>query len=513
MSQPHDVGLRGNAGYSSNNFLIKADSGFWTTYVNQDHPTIFRPFPNVLPDGTFGQVRLSLADNDAGPWLASVWIARQVGDKQPVTFIVRTRSSDSSRPTPFDMLVQTVTVATKAAVKRGESFPWTYLTIAIPGKGKYLNRAQEMGLIQGATLSSQGKNYRNRPQLRRVICLPKTAMDSLRKLLNIRSDRVAERKTYAEEFACGEFTHPAAGRVIVVRIKQATTEQTDDSESTFIRYEVVLGDPAPIPEIKIRENWLPWDDVLQFPTDEQQMGIMAGAFRIELLRWAFQGTGLLTPSMMGAAVVDMTSRQPQPAPLTPEGAPQMYPPPGVSAPADRVWRGVVPPGSAGAADNPNVVHPTLTGVAPAAPAVAPLTYPPVTPSVAAPADRPSWVGPVQTPVAPGPVVTTPMYPPQSIPGSTGAVDNPSIGRPISMVVPPATNLAGNAPAQGQTIDWDKAETAAPEEAAAAGSDIAAPTEWPGAGPADTPSGTSGDAAVRSAIVDFEARRKKLKEKK
>jgi hypothetical protein len=151
--------------------------------------------------------------------------------------------------------------------------------------------------------------------------LKKSAVQSLRAKIN---NRKSEEGTYendpAELFECGDFLNPEHGGIFIIRKEQEDGAEADPGEPVYsmgpkvakdsgfspMKYEVVVSysPEQPVPRNFIASAWVPWQNALYIPTDEEQIKILAEIFPDELIRWAFARTGLLSPSMKGQTIYE-----------------------------------------------------------------------------------------------------------------------------------------------------------------------------------------------------------------
>ena len=300
--------------------ILRPESNCRAVYLNLDHPTHFRVFPMPLTKG-FAPVRKSTDQTDIGSsWLVHTWIVNRVGDRKQISFIARPPKTKPSHKMPIEKLYDRVREADYEFQEMKKSFRFSYL---LKWNNKtstcYLSRPQPMAFCQGVLLRHRDEDLYGNPRAKQVLYLKKSALMSLRDLINTPVEGKTEwKRDPAEIFACGDFLNPKAGHVMVVLKdkpkKSKSSGQADfsgigssrSSDQDVTRYKVFFRkETQPVPPSIIRDCWVDWKELLYIPTEEQQMELMIEAFSGEVLKWAFaRDTDLLTPSLKGQLIFD-----------------------------------------------------------------------------------------------------------------------------------------------------------------------------------------------------------------
>lgn len=491
----------------------------WTPCYG-DGITVIRILPQHGPEpGTWEPYRKSAEHNDFGDWIRRYPAVRAMGDP-PVTFI--TNEPDNAaipdpRMTPGWILFNAI----DSAVQRGQDRPgWAALLRGGRNRGAQLPRPSEVYLVQCAVMHHKTRTYSppkpfDNPQARPIVMElgPSAGLAMLAELNRTREGYVGGSGNWEDVMALsdpvainlGQFVtfyklsdgdprqqrnpQQAGWNAAPTAWQQPQGRQQEQIgfgcylESTFGQF------PANMEQVqeRIRTLVAPWDNILEFPTIEQQAHLLADKFPADVIEYAFAdypewipehvrrraraavtAPGAAIPPGPGGPVQGagpMGTQMPMAAPpmaaggwgalptaMPPQAMPPAAPPP-VGAPTAPAAPQAMPPLSAAfgpMAVPPSAAAPPVSGgwgamgapTAPSAPSgpMAPQVAPQAPPAaVAPPATIPAsmaWMGQAN-PVA---------APPAAIPAAAPPAAIPAAAPPVQAPVAPQAPLPPSAPA-------------------------------------------------------------------
>jgi hypothetical protein len=306
---------------------------------SKDHETIVRVYPEPFDDGSgFFPYRHSADINHFTNWLAVDYVARYVGSEQRITFITRCLNQDpNTSEMLWDRLVRIVIRSIDndhpewGSLIRGK----TGLGAAIPGQTMRQAKAKIHAFVQGILLKHKGNSYRKQPKPNVVVMLPPTARISLQNMCNkqINGWR-GDEDDYISRFECGDWLDPAEGRELIIKFRKSKANDDDSVEVNFDTtraagvappadtaggafanaYDVELaGYKTPIPGDLINQYYKPWDKVLRYLNEQEQVELMCSAFKPDVVKAAFGGMGLLPKSVEFGRTTSAPAATEQPA--------------------------------------------------------------------------------------------------------------------------------------------------------------------------------------------------------
>jgi hypothetical protein len=268
---------------------VRAEKPAW----NQRH-TVLRPFPGRDPDNpaAFDAFKLSDTKRDFGDWIRSVLVAR-VGTSPGFTFPVcdpRDPMIDKHQ-TPAWVLYNAINNAVRADAARYAS--WLPLVVKVPGatSDPPITKPKPLGLVQGFLIVRQSK------VLQPPMGLDPSGDTVVLMLTEAATNTLCEKADEAPQ----DLVHPAAGMYINIYqegspalfnsggVQTATPQQGwgasqagggGGQQQGFVGYSVDLlplfnGMPAAITDPAILSLVKPWDDIIDFPTIEEQVRMIA----------------------------------------------------------------------------------------------------------------------------------------------------------------------------------------------------------------------------------------------
>jgi hypothetical protein len=309
--------------------ILKSTSGMYFYRPGWDHVSIIRPLPAPLEDGSGCQpYRKSMSEFDYSPWIESKHIALYIGSMKKVSFIDEVPGQNRKfYQTPLDKLIQTV----KSKVK---GFGVDYDEYGDAKNNLHpVHPSSPSALIQCIVLNYKGKNYfaEGSPLTNIVFSLTRSAKTALDELLEEENETFSgDPADFINRFKFGNVLDPVNGSVLKIIGQGDASETTASSsgysidasslkkkansgDSEFKKYQVVIGEKAPIKQEVINRLWKPWDKVLWLMQPDQQVELLCTAFPRNIMRAAFSDTDWLPKSVAAGKTITPMSDVTAPA--------------------------------------------------------------------------------------------------------------------------------------------------------------------------------------------------------
>lgn len=161
--------------------------------------------------------------------------------------------------------------------------------------------------IQCCVLEHNDKNYRQKPLVRKVMILRATARRSLEELCNKEVEPYHGDPEAGERYIAHNWLDPEQGCELIVT--SALKEDREGNKS--IGYDCKFGNPCPIPAKFVTEYFMPWEQVINFLTPEQQIEKLATVFPPEMIKYAFRTNETLLPGSVRSNKIISTPSIPQ----------------------------------------------------------------------------------------------------------------------------------------------------------------------------------------------------------
>lgn len=328
----------------------------WRTF------TEIRVFPSPAENGDWHPMRTSIEYDQFGPGIEAKPACRKLGVYEQFTYITEIPGHDGEDPT---------TKLTRALISTAEESPhdlpreWAEWCKGGPGRAAKVGKVQTCVFFQGAALSIKGKPCQNRITKTAEPRFPILFMGSISLLMtfsrkgNTRvegSDMPAKlpavdtpegRQEFdricGAAFELGDWCSAEHGRIMKIF-------QAEVGENERPHYEIEMLDEKPLNEAmqnRVRDLWLPWDQLLRHHTAEQQIGYLKRAFPKEVLDFALgrsEYEGLLPEGVAGSWQKLQARLSGAWSPGMPDAAQhqvqqyqQSQQPPAQQAPADDGW--------------------------------------------------------------------------------------------------------------------------------------------------------------------------------
>jgi len=312
-----DHGSSGGGFGSADNYVLLPTSGaeLWSTSWN-NKLTSFRPFPVPDDSGQLSPYRYSAEAGDFGDWIRAYPVFKG-GVKQLVTFLLFDPASDRDydlHDNPAFVLFHAI----NGAVNSGQGAPsWPPLLKGGAGRAASLTKPDQLFLMQGALMEQGGKLYsppRGGGQTDRLVVLALSGGTG-RKLKTMLDDRASgyngpvedydRSMTYGDPVSLqhGRYIRfcQAPGQLSVAQPQAQTAgfggsrNEAQSRDAEVKGYDIVIeptfrGATANLAAVEplIRSRVKPWPDLLNFPTTQEQVLILARAFPPDVVDYAFR---------------------------------------------------------------------------------------------------------------------------------------------------------------------------------------------------------------------------------
>ena len=271
--------------------------------------TIFRIYPEIADGREMPQRRSSNA-NDFTYWMRPEKSVHRMGVKGDFSVFVRPAGKDQRYQGPIERFVWTLKRAFKE-VGSETIFPAAYRQWEKMGGG--LPLVEYRGLLQGMLFENQGKTFMENgvvaPLHPVLLMCNKSARNALEDACNQEVNPSAER--LVDKYFAGDLTSVAGGRAIALIYHP-------QSGQTLSHYGLtVCQQPTPLDLGMVVSEWMPWDDLLFFYTEEEQMNLLLEYFPQDIVDYVFGGTNLyplLPSSVRGLWARRCSGQAPQPHP-------------------------------------------------------------------------------------------------------------------------------------------------------------------------------------------------------
>ena len=246
--------------------------------------TLFRIFPEFDMQGVEQPMRIG-----TGPCAFSYWIRGEKATRYfgsgKLTMCTRVKGKPYSYEGPVDRFASAMRRDLNIKNEKCRQFPPEWLSWI--GEKGLLSRIAIVGLIQGMLFEHEGRlmvdpvTRSYKPIYPAVLMVTQTARINLGNL--------------GDDPKNGDFVSCAGGRMLrVTFIPQSGTSLT--------QYVASLEEkPFPINPETARKNWLPWDKMLQFFTEEEQIDLLCQNFPPEAVDYVFGDTNLREAFPVGVA--------------------------------------------------------------------------------------------------------------------------------------------------------------------------------------------------------------------
>jgi hypothetical protein len=281
-----------------------------------EHSTLLRMLPKPINETEVEPYRLSADNYSYSDWIRAHRVAMFIGILRKVSFIDEVPGENPRiHPTPLSMLLRTL-----KAKPKGYKVDWEAY-----GNGSNamqpIHKSKYSSFVQCVLLSHNGTNFyaEGSPQNNVVFMLPTSAKRGLEELLEEENpDFSGEPTDYLARFKYGHILDPEKGcaiKVVGAEESSATLSGSDkfdlgstsmksggyvgsSSGNTVIKmYKVSVDATCPLPVKTIVKLWKPWDKVLWKMEKDKQVELLCTAFPTDIMKAAFEHTGLLPASL------------------------------------------------------------------------------------------------------------------------------------------------------------------------------------------------------------------------
>lgn len=510
------------------NYVLQSGCGeIWGPAYAAEGTTI-RLFPQFSPDNpeTWDPYRFSAEANNFGDWIRRYPAVRSMGDPS-VTFITHDPADEHAAPgaeemTPGWILYRSIDLA----VAKGQDRPgWAALLRGGRGRGAQLPKPSEIYLVQAAIMQYKGRAYNPPkgfgPDDKTIVFEmgPSAGLAMLGEFNKVRQGYQGPENDYEAMMEHGDPVSLQHGRFVhFYRLSDGNplerntaprgwnaTTQAERREEEQIGYGcVVMPDFRGIPpqlsdyEPLVRSKVRPWDEILWFPTVEEQAQLLADKFPPEVILYAFRDHPEWIPEVVRHRAVSRTQTAMGGAAVPPgprgEGTPYEQ---GVTPPTGQGW-GAPPTGQGwGAPPADPVASRPLQGSRPAASVATPASQSPAV----MPQGAMTWGQQQQSP----PATRDPAMPQGGIPGN---IQGPG-GAAVSPEAPPSQpSVTGPLPPMNPPVAMPpfSAGLTAPQTQAAAPAVPPRPAATPQPAPALPADGTQPPAGYNRAQLALQRAR-------
>ena len=378
--------------------------------------TVIRPFPE-MQNGHEMPWRLGEGEYNCSKWFVSERSVAYAGIGDKFTCLTQTAGhedddNNSSYDSPMELFFRTLRKAIKDSPKQfyeagvDEWLKWSDFKGPLPA-------IDQCGLIQGMLFESKGKpflgpdNRTPRPMWPVILMLRGSAMRSLAAACSKEVDNFSGNpEDWDNRYTSGNPVGCGTGKLIEFNL----IESQQQSGGFGKWYDAKLGVSVPLDPRLVVSAWRPWEELLHYLTEQEQINLLISRFPPEAIDFVFRGTSfydLLGANIKGKWNQQLTHRQVPMGGGFPQGGYPGFPSQGPAVPA------------------PVPVTPYPHGQIPGQP---PFGYPPQAPV------PPGYPVPTMAPVpqAPVPTIHPGSYPP-----------NPQLSpnhTPAGQVVPVPTSI-------------------------------------------------------------------------
>lgn len=280
-----------------------------------EHPTLLRILPKPLNSEEVEPYRMSADNYSYTDWIRAHRVAMFIGILRKVSFIDEVPGENPRiHPTPLSMLLRTL-----KSKPKGYKVDWDAY-----GNGSSamqpIHKSKYSSFVQCVLLSHNGVNFYadGAPQNNVVFMLPTSAKRGLEDILEEENpDFAGEPTDYLSRFKYGHLLDPDKGCAIKVTGAEEAAAITGSSSfdlssssmksggyvgsssgNTVIKmYKVAVDATCPLPVQTIVKLWKPWDKILWKMEKDKQVELLCTAFPNDIMKAAFEHTGLLPSSV------------------------------------------------------------------------------------------------------------------------------------------------------------------------------------------------------------------------
>lgn len=299
---------------SVSGFRLKSEKApHSTNFLSFQYPTVFRIFPEMM-DGKEVPWRLSSRNGDFSAWAKGVRIAAKIGVLDRFTCIASPKGRASRDFGPIDLFHKAISDATQQDPR---SFPadWKEWVTYRKGMGAKLSKPEYYMLLQGALFEHGGKQFINKqtnqwePRIPSLLALKTSARIYLENLCNTDApDWRGNPDDILNRYLIGDVFSLAGGSAIRV-------VPCPDDGMVRAHYKVEnIKTPVLIPPKLAAENWWPWEQLLVYLTEEEQLRNLERCFPPEAVDYVFSRSPyahMLSGHVRGAFSQKMAGNQVQ----------------------------------------------------------------------------------------------------------------------------------------------------------------------------------------------------------
>lgn len=330
-------------------FMLQDSSGMSIEFLGDKGPTVFRIFPSFTDNGKELPGRtprdeggsLRYVDGELSDWIYPEFGVRYAGVKGKFSAFFRTPNGSDADNTPFRHFFKVLRKEIDEDLKKGTGrfppswYPWVQRGIphGDPNSPQgALAKPGWFGFVQGICYENRGKVYTNKsgqpePKAPCVLMLTYSAVTSVETLMKEKLPGVSVCRRI-EDYKIPEPVSCASGRVARFVYVPATGEG-------FSKYAVNMDQACPIPADLAQTMRKPWNQVLRFLTEQEQVNTLCQHFEAAAVDYALRSSqfgDLLPAEVRGswgrktAPVAQATATQQfQPVNTAPVEAPQFQP--------------------------------------------------------------------------------------------------------------------------------------------------------------------------------------------
>lgn len=278
-----------------------------------DDPSQIRIYPCPDGQGGFHPARLSTRMCDFSDFIVSEEAVRFYGQHRKLTFISSIKGGSDTDESPPMRLFRII----KQAVRSNKKPEWREYT---EGRNSHLVKPSVVALVQGYLPIHNGKNIHPNYAPNIVFMFQKTAREALEQLFYEQNPAYQhpgdsspvdltrffknpdptdiQGGYYVKVFQDKGITQPAAAPQMPGAGNSylgGNYSGPPQTQAMFSRYAIEPGDRVPLDPQVINTYWKAWKDVLRYFDPQEQVRMLASAVPMDLMHYAFDGTGLLSP--------------------------------------------------------------------------------------------------------------------------------------------------------------------------------------------------------------------------
>jgi len=306
-------------------YVLKRNSGceYWKPSWNNTK-TCIRIFPGLDPEDNskFDQFRLTTEPLDFGDWIRTYPAVRNFGDPGLTMLLYDPTSEETynANANPCSILYWAIEKACKDNLPCVER-EWYPLREFNQGRGRILSKPAQIGLVQCAMMTHNNKDFFDgqnpprggAPEDKTVVFeLSISAVKALFDLLESKDDDWEGDPEDFAQYKYGDIVAPEAGGYVWLYQrgtdmsagttkrevpksafggKRNTSLSSGDQEVKGFDCSITddfKGVPAAIEEELLQSKVKPWEDILQFYTNDEQAHLLNGSFPASAIMYAFR---------------------------------------------------------------------------------------------------------------------------------------------------------------------------------------------------------------------------------